>query len=143
MEYLDFDDENRRGILTASAFQRLLTQPVVKIDGMLSLYSSHNSLDGAPYFNPKHDLALEATLIGEHRPWRRYEHSFVHRLYLSLGQYRQQNFPADQTSAVRYEHQVTLDPRMTLMYGAQRTIHPYDGERVYANYYNFSLNLRF
>jgi biofilm PGA synthesis protein PgaA len=143
VQYLDFSDENRRAIVTASAFQRLLTQPVVKLDGMLSLYTSQNSLDGAPYFNPEHDLALEATLIGEHRPWRRYEHSFVHRLYLSLGQYRQQNFPTDQTSGVRYEHEITLDPRMTLMYGAQRTIHPYDGERVYADYYNFSLNLRF
>jgi biofilm PGA synthesis protein PgaA len=140
---IDFNDGNEREILGASAFQRFITGPVFKLDGLLSLSTSRNSLDNANYFNPKSDFGADFTLIGEQRLWRRYDRSFVHRLYLSAGIYQQQNFGSGPTRGIRYEHEWSFDDRMSLLYGAQRTLHPYDGQGEYANYYNLVLDWKF
>ena len=140
---IDFSDGNRREILSGSATQRLITGPVFKLDGVLSLYTSRNSLTGAFYFNPESDFGSDVTFIGEQRLWRRYERSFVHRLYLSAGQYDQKNFGSGPTRGIRYEHEWNFDDRLMVLYGAQRTLHPYDGQGEYANYYNIALNWKF
>ncbi len=140
---IDFSDGNRRDIVTASAFQRLTTGPVYKLDATAGLNTSANSLDGASYFNPDSDLGLDATLIGEQRLWRRYDRDFVHRLHLGLGQYRQSGFGTGTTARLRYEHAWRLDERLDLLYGAERSAHPYDGARVYTSHYNLSLAWRF
>lgn len=140
---IDFNDGNRRDILNASAFQRLITGPVFKLDGVLGLYTSKNSLDNAVYFNPESDFGVDLTLIGEQRLWRRYDRSFLHRLYLTLGTYQQKNFGSGEVAGIRYEHEWNLDDRLTILYGAQRTIHPYDGVREYMNYYNIAVRWMF
>ncbi len=140
---LDFSDGNRRNIVTGSAFQRFVTGPVWKLDGAAALYASSNSASNVNYFNPGEDFGLELTLIGEQRLWRRYDRSFVHRVFLTLGNYRQQDFGSGEVGAIRYEQEWSLDNRLGLRYGAQRGFHPYDGVREYANFYNLSLNWRF
>jgi biofilm PGA synthesis protein PgaA len=140
---LDFSDGNRRNILTGSAFQRFVTGPVWKLDGAAALYASSNSASNVNYFNPDEDFGLDLTLIGEQRLWRRYDRSLVHRLFLTLGTYRQQDFGSGEVGAIRYEQEWSLDDRLGLRYGAQRGFHPYDGVREYANFYNLSLNWRF
>jgi biofilm PGA synthesis protein PgaA len=143
VQNIDFSDGNRREILSGSATQRLVTGPVFKLDGVLRLYASRNSLGGAPYFNAESDFGADVTLIGEQRLWRRYERSFLHRLYLSVGQYDQKNFGSGPTRGVRYEHEWNFDDRLMVLYGAQRTLHPYDGQGEYANYYNIAVNWKF
>ncbi len=143
VQTLDFSDGNRRDILSAGGFQRLVTGPVLKVDARVDLSASRNTLDGAPYFNPERDFGADATVIGEQRLWRRYERSFAHRLYLSLGQYQQKNFGTGPTRGLRYEHEWAWDDRLGMLYGAQRTLHPYDGQREYANYYNIAVNWKF
>lgn len=143
LQTLDFSDGNRRNILAGSAFQRFVTGPVWKLDGTAALYASNNSATNVNYFNPEEDFGLDLTLIGEQRLWRRYERSLVHRLYLTLGNYRQQAFGSGETGAIRYEQEWGLDNRLGLRYGAQRSFHPYDGVREYANFYNLSLNWKF
>ena len=143
VQTIDFSDGNSREILSGSAFQRLITGPVYKLDGVLGLYTSRNSLDNANYFNPDSDFGADVTLIGEQRLWRRYERSFVHRLYLSVGQYDQKNFGSGPTRGIRYEHEWNFDDRLSLLYGAQRTLHPYDGQGEYANYYNVAVDWKF
>jgi biofilm PGA synthesis protein PgaA len=140
---IDFNDGNRRDILNASAFQRLITGPVFKLDGVVGLYTSENSLDNAVYFNPESDFAADLTLIGEQRLWRRYDRSLLHRLYLTLGTYQQKNFGSGEVAGIRYEHEWSLDDRLAILYGAQRTIHPYDGVREYMNYYNIAVRWMF
>ncbi len=143
VQTVDFSDGNNREILSGSAFQRLIAGPVFKLDAVLGLYTSRNSLDNANYFNPESDFGADVTLIGEQRLWRRYERSFVHRLYLSLGQYDQKNFGSGPTRGIRYEHEWNFDDRLSLLYGAQRTLHPYDGQGEYANYYNIAVDWKF
>jgi len=140
---LDFSDGNRRNIVTGSAFQRYVTGPVWKLDAAAALYASSNSVSNVNYFNPDEDFGLDLTLINEQRLWRRYDRSFVHRLFLTLGNYRQQDFGSGEVGAIRYEQEWSLDNRLGLRYGAQRSFHPYDGVREYANYYSLSLNWRF
>ncbi|HKB83014.1 MAG TPA: hypothetical protein VKD04_07390, partial [Burkholderiales bacterium] len=143
VQYIDFNDGNRREILSGSATQRLITGPVYKLSGVLGLYTSRNSLTGAAYFNPESDFGADLTMIGEQRLWRRYERSFAHRLYVSIGRYDQQNFGSGPTRGIRYEHEWNFDNRLSLLYGAQRTLHPYDGQGEYANYYNVAMNWKF
>lgn len=143
LQNIDFSDGNRREILSGSATQRLITGPVFKLDGVLGLYTSRNSLVSAPYFNPERDFGADVTLIGEQRLWRRYERSFAHRLHVSIGQYDQKNFGSGPTRGMRYEHEWNFDDRLSLLYGAQRTLHPYDGQVEYANYYNAAVNWKF
>jgi len=140
---LDFSDGNRRNILTGSAFQRLITGPVWKLDGTGAVSASNNSAANVNYFNPGEDLGVDLGLVGEQRLWRRYDRGLVHRLLLSLGTYRQQDFGSGGTGGIRYEQEWGLDNRLGLRYGAQRTFHPYDGVREYASFYNLSLNWRF
>lgn len=140
---IDLSDGNRREILSGYATQRLITGPVYKLEGMLGLSTSRNSLAGAAYFNPDSDFSVDLTVIGEQRLWRRYERSFAHRLYLSIGQYDQKNFGTGPTRGIRYEHEWNFHDRLSLLYGAQRTLHPYDGQGEYANYYNLAVNLKF
>ena len=143
LQTLDFSDGNRRNIVTGSAFQRFVTGPVWKLDGAAALYASSNSASNVNYFNPQEDFGLDLTLVGEQRPWRRYDRSFVHRLFLTLGNYRQQDFGSGEVGVIRYEHEWSLDDRLALLYGGQRSFHPYDGVREYANHYNLSLNWKF
>jgi biofilm PGA synthesis protein PgaA len=143
VQSIDFNDGNRREILNGAATQRLITGPVYKLDAVVGLSTSRNSLTGVAYFNPQSDFGADVTLIGEQRLWRRYERSFAHRLYLSVGQYEQQNFGSGPTRGIRYEQEWNFDDRLSLLYGAQRTLHPYDGQGEYANYYNLALNLKF
>lgn len=143
VQTLDFNDGNRRNIVTGSAFQRFVTGPVWKLDGAAALYASSNSAANVNYFNPDEDTGLDLTLIGEQRLWRRYDRNFVHRLFLALGTYRQQDFGSGEVGAIRYEQEWSLDNRLGLRYGAQRGFHPYDGVREYANHFNLSLNWRF
>ena len=136
-------DDNRRNILSGSAFQRLLTGPLYKLDAAATLYTSTNSASNRNYFNPGSDLGVDLTLTGEQLLWRRYDRSFAHRLSGTLGEYRQQDFGSGMVAALRYEQEWNFDDRLRLAYGAQRGLHPYDGEREYANYYYLSLNWRF
>ncbi len=143
VQNIDFNDGNRREILSGSATQRLITGPVYKLDGVLGLYTSRNSLTGAFYFNPESDFGADVTLIGEQLLWRRYERSFAHRLHLSVGLYDQKYFGSGPTRGIRYEHEWNFDERLSLLYGVQRTLHPYDGQDEYANYYNVAVNWKF
>jgi biofilm PGA synthesis protein PgaA len=143
VQTLDFNDGNNRDILFGSAFQRLVTGPVFKLDGLVNVGTSRNTLQGAPYFNPESDLDAGVTLIGEQRLWRRYYRSFLHRLYLMAGNYWQENFSSGATGGIRYEHEWSIDDRFGLLYGVQRTFHPYDGLREYMTYYNLALNWKF
>lgn len=143
LQVMDFSDGNRRNILSASAFQRLVTGPVFKLDATLGLSTSRNSLQGANYFNPESDFGAEVTLVGEQRIWRRYHRSFVHRAHVMAGTYRQEHFGSGSVGGIRYEHEWALDERLTVLYGVQRSFHPYDGVREYVTWYNLMLNWRF
>lgn len=143
LERLNFDDGNQRDSLFGSYFQRLITGPVYKLDGILGLSASRNSREDAPYFNPKEDSSVDVTLENEWLGYRRYARSFRHRIAFSYGNYWQQDFGSGATAALRYEQVWDWDNTLFLRYGVGRTMHPYDGVREYRNLFFLVLDWRF
>jgi len=141
--FMRFSDGNRRESTLARWTERIISGPVYKLEVTGSLYASRNSLAGAPYFNPSRDFGPTLEFANEWVQWRRYERAFRHRLYVALGNYRQQGFATGPTSNLRYEQEWAADDQLTLRYGIGRSQHPYDGVRDTRNYGYLSLNWRF
>lgn len=140
---LDFSDDNRRRSLYLSGFQRLITGPHYKLDSRLELYTSRNTRNNAPYFNPAADFSTDVTLIQEWLLHRRYERSFRHRLATTAGRYRQRGFGTGTTWAARYEHEWHPGDRTGLTYGVTRARRIYDGAAEYQTILYLNLDWRF
>jgi biofilm PGA synthesis protein PgaA len=143
MQRLEFSDNNSRNMASAVGFQRLVTGPIYKLDGRLGFYWSSNTRDDAPYYNPDSDLATEISLTNEWLVFRRYSRSFVHRLGLSIGNYRQSGFGANGTWGIDYEHEWNLDDRTYLLYGIASSRPVYDGNSETSMRYYLTLDWRF
>lgn len=140
---LDFTDGNQRLYTSGYFLQRLVNEPAYKLDGTLNLYVSHNTRAAAPYFNPRNDLSLNLSLDNEWLLWRRYEQSFRHRVGVTVGSYRQQDFATVNTWDVRYEQQWNPDDKTELRYGVSRGRPVYDGRSEYNTRLYLSLGVRF
>jgi len=143
LQRLEFSDHNRRGQVSAVGFQRLVNRPVYKLDGRLGFYWSSNTRDNAPYYNPANDLSSEISLTNEWLVFRRYSRSFVHRLGVSIGNYRQSGFGVNGTWGINYEHEWNLDDRTYLLYGIARSRPVYDGTSETSMRYYLTLDWRF
>jgi len=66
-----------------------------------------------------------------------YDRSFVQRLYLTLGAYRQSGFSTYAIGSVRYEHDINFSDTHSLMYGVDVSRHIFDGDAVTG--YGFNL----
>ncbi|MBK8162993.1 MAG: poly-beta-1,6 N-acetyl-D-glucosamine export porin PgaA [Gammaproteobacteria bacterium] len=127
LQRVDFSDDNLRTAANARGAQRLMTRPHFRMDGLLGVYASRNTREGAPYFNPASDVSVDFTLNNEWLLYRRYEHSFRHRLALSVGNYRQEDFDSDTIWAAQYEQRWNPHDRFELGYGLIRARRVYDG----------------
>lgn len=123
------DDGNERLSAHASFEQRLATTPHVKLTGMLELYASRNSLDGAPYYNPSRDFAPLGGLAAEWTTWRRYDRSFSQRFAVSGGGYWQDGFGMRPTAIASYQHIWNVSPGLALRYGVSAWSRAFDGNR--------------
>jgi biofilm PGA synthesis protein PgaA len=141
--HMDFSDDNRREITQARWTERVIARPVYKLEITGALYASHNSLAGAPYFNPANDFSPTLEFANEWLQWRRYTRAFRHRLVASVGSYWQEGFGTGSVYDARYEQEWDADDRLTFRYGIGRSEHPYDGVQTARNYAYFYLNWRF
>lgn len=140
LQRLGFSDGNRRTLANASAYQRLINRPRYKLNGRLGLYSSHNTRDAAPYYNPRSDLTLEASAVNEWLLFRRYSRAFLQRLGLSLGLYQERGYADKPVGGVFYEHEWRWYERLNLIYGLALNRPAYDG--AYETHTRLYLNLR-
>ena len=124
-----YDDGNRRASATLRYDHRLLTRPHLFLNGSASLYTSRNSRDDAPYFNPSRDGSVDYTLSIDHLAWRRYERHFRHRLSIGVGQYWQADFGSAWIPTLQYEHEWRFALGRTLNYGLRWSQPVYDGNR--------------
>jgi biofilm PGA synthesis protein PgaA len=134
---MKFSDDNTRYQGLLGYEQGLLVKNDWKMRLSLEFFTSANSLDDAPYFNPQHDLSFSATHMTEQTLWRMYDRSFVQRLYLTLGAYTQSGFSTYPTASVRYEHDINFSDTNSLLYGVDVARHIYDGDAVTG--YGFNL----
>lgn len=143
VQAIDFSDGNRRTTANIRGAQRLITQPHYRMDGLLGVYASRNTRDGAPYFNPASDRSADVTLDNEWLLYRRYEYSFRHRLALSAGNYQQEDFGSDGVWALQYEQRWNPHDRFELGYGIVRARRVYDGIREHQTTLYLYLDWRF
>lgn len=125
---LDFSDGNRRSQVALGYSQGLWVKNDWKARLMLNLYTSRNSSDDAPYFNPDKDWSLSATYLLENTRYRIYNRALVQRLYLTLGSYKQTGFSKRATGSIRYERAYDFSDTRALLLGASLSRNAYDGE---------------
>jgi biofilm PGA synthesis protein PgaA len=129
----NFDDGNHRFSIGFSGRQRVVNQPLFKVDATGYLDTSRNSLDTASYYNPTQDRSLG---IGADMRWRRpmgNTRSLYHRLYPRVGSYYQESYGSNSVWSVDYEFGMRFSDSWALRLGVQRARHAYDGEIEYSN----------
>jgi biofilm PGA synthesis protein PgaA len=125
---VEFDDGNDRTAIDISGTQRLVTRPYYHLNLNAGIYASRNTLDGAPYFNPRNDKALSVELENRWRTYRRFDKSFYQVLGIGAGVYDQADFSAEPTAGIRYQHEWRFNDRFGLDYGISWNRRIYDGE---------------
>lgn len=125
--WMPFSDGNRRVTVDARYEQKVLASPHFGLTIRGELYGSTNSIDGAPYYNPKADGSATVNILAEHVLWRRYEDSLVQAITLNGGWYGQQDFRGGAIGTATYEQRWRFDPRTELVYGISYGKRLYDG----------------
>jgi len=123
----DFSDGNRRTSAYATLGYAYDMLPEREQRIYLEAYGSRNSLDAAPYFNPRSDSSLgvvhRTTFVIDSR-YKRH----VDSLYLWIASYRQEGFDAKPRWGVKYEQDYDFDDDLALVAGISLMRNVYDGE---------------
>ena len=126
----DFSDTNRRSTLFTSLGYAYEMKPKREQRVFLEYYESDNTLANTAYFNPSHDksasIVHKTDFVFDSRFRRHVDH-----LYLSLGRYDQQGFPARGIWGVRYEQNYDFTDRTALLFGVGYGRRVYDGASEY------------
>ncbi|HEU5133692.1 MAG TPA: poly-beta-1,6 N-acetyl-D-glucosamine export porin PgaA [Steroidobacteraceae bacterium] len=140
----DFSDGNARETVALNWFERLYSGPSWLVETRVGADMTHNSLGyAAAYFNPPTDRSLWASIAVENLSWRAHESSLRQRLVLTAGSYWQEEFGADDTGSIEYEHRWELGRSASLRYGIGHSRRPYDGNRESRNFATANLLWRF
>ena len=91
-------------------------------------YAGSNSRTDVPYFCPENIYSAYLTPMVEHVWYRRYEKSFVDRIYFGLGIQKQKEFSAQDVWYIRYEQDHQLSDILAFSIGAAFAQRNYDGE---------------
>jgi len=138
---MKFSDGNRREYALLGYEQGLFVKSDWKMRLFLDLYTSRNLREDAPYFNPDHDLSLSATHMTEHIIRRiYYNRAFVHKLFLTLGNYKQSGFSNETIWSIRYQQDYDFSDTHALLWGLNIARNVYDGDPVHS--YSLYLNYR-
>lgn len=123
----DFSDGNRRTSMYATLGYAYDMLPEREQRIYLEAYGSRNTLDAAPYFNPRSDSSLgvvhRTTFVIDSR-YKRH----VDSLYLWVASYRQDGFGANPRWGVKYEQDYDFDDDLALVAGISLMRNVYDGE---------------
>lgn len=123
----DFTDTNRRESLFGMLGYTFEMLPYREQTLYGETYASRNSLEDAPYFNPKSDrylgLVHRTNFIFESR-YKRH----VDSLFLTLGSYWQEDFGSHGKWGVRYEQDYDFSETSHLNLGAAYERNVYDGQ---------------
>ncbi len=130
LSHMEFSDSNKREEAIFNYEQGLFVKNDWKIRVLFELYMSRNSRDDAPYFNPDHDFSLSSTLMTQHTVWRIYNRAFVHKLFLTVGNYKQSGFGHRLIGSIRYQQEHDFSDTQALLWGGTVARQVYDGNTV-------------
>ena len=133
----DFTDGNRRTHFYTTLGYAYELLPMREQRIYAEAYQSRNTIEGAPYFNPKSDSSLglvhRTDFVFDSRFLRHVDH-----LYVSAGWYEQADFRRRGRWGVRYEQDYDFDSAHALALGAGIFRNVYDG--VYEDEWRVELN---
>jgi biofilm PGA synthesis protein PgaA len=138
-----FSDHNDRDEALFRYEQGLWTKNDWKTRLFLDAYTSRNSRDDTPYFNPERDWSLSATHLIEQTVWNIYDRAFIHRLFLTVGTYKQTGFSDELISSLRYEQGHEFSDTQALTWGIGLSRNVYDGDPVNSYSIDFYYTWRF
>ena len=127
LSFMPFSDGNRRLAAGLVGKERLINLPGFDLTALAEAYTSVNSLQNAPYYNPTRDLSLTGGLLAEHVLWKRYDVSLVQALTADAGLYSEYGYTDNWIGTLKYEHRWRFDPLTELRYGVTLTRRVYDG----------------
>jgi biofilm PGA synthesis protein PgaA len=140
---LDFTDGNQRVQGTVDFAQKVIDQPLIDLTLKPILYSSMNTSEDVPYFNPRRDLSGVLEIDAVHLLWRSYESNYRQRFVVTAGSYWQSDFGSAPIGSIRYEQIYHVSPATELNYGVQLSRNVYDGESENSLGFFFSLKHSF
>ena len=139
----DFSDGNRRIEALVQGQQRLWSQPLWWLDGLLDVSASHNSLSGTPYFNPRADAGLLPALQATHVLHRHYETVWEHYVVVGAGVYAQRHYGRAQVATWEYGQRFRTRDALEVSASLSGQSRPYDGLRENSAQFGFNLMYRF
>jgi biofilm PGA synthesis protein PgaA len=129
--HMDFSDGNLRNEMLLGYEQDLWIKHDWKMRLFLDLYGGWNSKgDTTDYFNPERQWSLSTTHMTQQTVKNNDRHSFLHRLYLTLGNSRQKGYAGQWVGSIRYEQEHEFGDRHFLMLGIGGGRNVYDGEGI-------------
>lgn len=129
LEFLNFSDENERGILGATYKERLYTNPYWKVDSITDLTGSQNSLDqNRLYYNPKEDFMGLTGLQVTEILYRHYQTVYDHSLLYTPGAYWQESYGTSFAQVAEYRQSITWNDVLTASAGVVFSRQDYDGD---------------
>lgn len=141
--YADFSDGNKRKSFFLQHQHDVYQSAHHQLYLSEEFYASDNTEDDVGYFNPEQDYSFRVAAKYYGILWRRYEKSYVHRLTVGVGNYKQKNHSNAGIWDIEYQHQWTPDPSMEIKYGVLHRRRTYDGDAESYNAITGSINWRF
>ncbi|RJP81420.1 MAG: hypothetical protein C4522_05475 [Desulfobacteraceae bacterium] len=141
-----FSDGNDRDEILAGVSQYLYVKNDWKMRLSGHVYYGMNSEYDDPaviYFNPKSGWGLSVTHMTEQVVWQRYERFFIHRLFLSAGNYKQNGYGNAFTGLIRYEQDHAFTDTHHLMGAVRFGRNVYDGDPVNHGAFELMFQWRF
>ncbi|HVL59553.1 MAG TPA: tetratricopeptide repeat protein, partial [Burkholderiaceae bacterium] len=134
-----FSDGNRRNEVSAAWSERLREWTDARLSVNALLHSMTNTIDAAPYFNPRRGLTGSAELLYEHAGWRLLDRWLWHELGVTVGAFDQSGFRTTSIGALRYGLRWRPDTWTDIRLGYLLTRRAYDGE--YGTYHQATLSV--
>jgi len=130
--YKDFSDENTYLNYLWRTNTALITTAYWKM--RLGTEFSHEtfSKQDVDYFSPEKSYSFYLIPMVEHTWFRRYERSWVDRLYVGIGQRWQENFGSNNAGYIRYEQDHQFSDTKSLLIGTSYDLNYYDSDDVNA-----------
>ena len=115
--YADFSDGNKRTSVFLQHQHDIFQSAHHQVYLSEEFYASDNSENDVGYFNPEQDYSFRIAAKYYGILWRRYEKSYVHRLTIGAGNYKQKNHSNAGIWDIEYQHQWTPYPSTEIKYG--------------------------
>ena len=122
-----FTDHNRRDELSASWYERWISQPAWQFSTTADLSAGRHTRQNVDYFSPRNYVSAQAWSRTQWLTWRRDQNRLLQVLELGGGVYRQNGHGTKPLYGVRLSHEWTLGRNLSFFYGLSWTRRPYDG----------------